>query len=92
MHAGGYDEWFVDITQAVEDFKKTDAFSKQFNGKIPVEIRCDNSRDAESIPSQLADFNIYGGIYGIWSGVQPTSPLIIYFASAILSKQYKLVL
>src|ERR1700743_2481265 len=53
-HVGGYDEWFVDITQAVEDFKKTAAFTRQFKGKIPVEIRCDNSRDAETIPSQLS--------------------------------------
>jgi beta-galactosidase len=62
-HLGGYDEWSVDITKAVEDFKKTDAFKKQFKGKIPVEIRCDNSRDLETIPSQLSDFNVYGGIY-----------------------------
>ncbi|WCT15049.1 glycoside hydrolase family 2 TIM barrel-domain containing protein [Mucilaginibacter jinjuensis] len=62
-HLGGYDEWSVDITTAVEDFKKTDAFKKQFKGKIPLEIRCDNSRDLETIPSQLSDFNVYGGLY-----------------------------
>jgi beta-galactosidase len=62
-HLGGYDEWSVDITKAVEDFKKTDVFKKQFKGKIPVEIRCDNSRDLEIIPSQLSDFNVYGGLY-----------------------------
>jgi beta-galactosidase len=62
-HLGGYDEWSVDITKAVEDFKKTDAFKKLFKGKIPIEIRCDNSRDLETIPSQLSDFNVYGGIY-----------------------------
>jgi len=62
-HLGGYDEWSVDITKAIEDFKKTDAFKKQFKGKIPVEIRCDNSRDLETIPSQLSDFNVYGGLY-----------------------------
>lgn len=62
-HTGGYDEWTVDITGAVEAFKKTDLFQKQFSGKIPVSIRTDNSRDPERIPSNLSDFNVYGGIY-----------------------------
>ena len=62
-HVGGYDEWTVDITDAVDSFKKTDAFQKQFKGKIPISIRCDNSRDLEMIPSDLSDFNLYGGIY-----------------------------
>lgn len=62
-HVGGYDEWSVDITGAVEAFKKTDAFKTQFNGKIPISIRCDNSRDLQMIPSDLSDFNLYGGIY-----------------------------
>ena len=61
-HIGGYDEWTVDITDAVEKFKK-DTIAKQFKGKIPLSIRCDNSRDLEMIPSDLSDFNIYGGIY-----------------------------
>jgi beta-galactosidase len=62
-HVGGYDEWSVDITQAVADFQKTEAFQKQFKGKIPLSIRCDNSRDLEMIPSDLSDFNVYGGLY-----------------------------
>lgn len=62
-HVGGYDEWTVDITDAVNAFKKTDVFLSQFKGKIPVSIRCDNSRDLEMIPSNLSDFNLYGGIY-----------------------------
>src|SRR3990170_4615414 len=62
-HVGGYDEWTVDITHAVEEFKKTEAFEKKFGGKIPVVIRCDNSRDVQMIPSDLSDFNLYGGIY-----------------------------
>src|SRR5882757_3775962 len=33
-HVGGYDEWTVDITDAVEAFKKTDVYKKQFNEKI----------------------------------------------------------
>ncbi|MVN76953.1 DUF4982 domain-containing protein [Hymenobacter sp. HMF4947] len=62
-HVGGYDEWTVDITQAVADFQKTEAYQKQFKGKIPFAIRCDNSRDLEMIPSDLSDFNVYGGLY-----------------------------
>lgn len=58
-HTGGYDEWTADITDAVEAFKKT----PQFKGTIPVSIRTDNSRDLEMIPSDLSDFNVYGGIY-----------------------------
>lgn len=62
-HTGGYDEFSIDITDAVKAFEKTDVFLKQFNGKIPVSIRTDNSRDLEMIPSDLSDFNLYGGIY-----------------------------
>lgn len=62
-HTGGYDEWTVDITDAVSAFKKNDSLLKQFKGKIPLSIRCDNSRDLEMIPSDLSDFNLYGGIY-----------------------------
>lgn len=62
-HVGGYDEWTVDITDAVESFKKTDVFKDQFKGKIPVSIRTDNSRDLEMMPSDLSDFNLYGGLY-----------------------------
>ncbi|HEY9048250.1 MAG TPA: glycoside hydrolase family 2 TIM barrel-domain containing protein [Ohtaekwangia sp.] len=61
-HVGGYDEWTVDITEAVEEFKKLGVYQKQFGGKIPVAIRCDNSRDLQMIPSNLSDFNVYGGI------------------------------
>lgn len=62
-HVGGYDEWTVDITDAVNTFKKLDVFEKQFKGKVPVSIRVDNSRDLEMIPSDLSDFNLYGGLY-----------------------------
>jgi beta-galactosidase len=62
-HTGGYDEWSVDITDAIAAFKKTAVFQNQFKGKIPVSIRTDNSRDLEMIPSDLSDFNVYGGIY-----------------------------
>nr|WP_317174034.1 glycoside hydrolase family 2 TIM barrel-domain containing protein [Mucilaginibacter boryungensis] len=86
-HLGGYDEWTADITKAVEDFKKTDVFNKQFKGKVPVEIRCDNSRDLESIPSQLSDFNVYGGIYRYLNLVYvPALSLDKIFASAEVDK------
>jgi beta-galactosidase len=62
-HVGGYDEFTVDITDAAGAFKKTEVCKKQFNGTIPVSIRTDNSRDQEMIPSNLSDFNIYGGLY-----------------------------
>jgi beta-galactosidase len=62
-HVGGYDEFSIDITEAVEAFKKTDVFQKQFKGKVPVSVRTDNSRDLEMMPSDLSDFNLYGGIY-----------------------------
>jgi beta-galactosidase len=62
-HVGGYDEFTIDITDAVEAFKKLDTFKTQFKGKIPVSIRTDNSRDLELVPSNLSDFNLYGGIY-----------------------------
>lgn len=62
-HVGGYDEWTADITAAVAAFKQTAVFKTQFKGKVPLVIRCDNSRDLEMIPSSLSDFNVYGGIY-----------------------------
>ena len=62
-HVGGYDEWSFDITDAVENFKKTAVFKKQFKSQVPLSIRVDNSRNLERIPSSMSDFNIYGGIY-----------------------------
>lgn len=62
-HVGGYDGWKLDITEAVEAFRQTEVCQKRFKGKIPVEVRCDNSRDTEMIPSDLSDFNLYGGLY-----------------------------
>ncbi len=50
-HTGGYDGWTVDLTDAAG------------KGEIPLAIRCDNSRDAEIIPSDQSDFNRYGGLY-----------------------------
>lgn len=90
-HLGGYDEWIVDITQAVEDFKKTDVYQKRFKGRIPVEIRCDNSRNLETIPSQLSDFNVYGGLYRYLNLLYvPAVSLDKIFASAQIDKEGKL--
>jgi len=58
-HVGGYDEWDVDITDAITRVPT----NKTYKGKIPVAILCDNSRDAEMIPSDLSDFCHYGGLY-----------------------------
>jgi beta-galactosidase len=54
-HNGGYDQWDVDITDAIS---KVDS-----QAALPVAVFCDNSRDSESIPSDLSDFNRYGGLY-----------------------------
>ncbi|MCX6327481.1 MAG: DUF4982 domain-containing protein [Bacteroidia bacterium] len=62
-HVGGYNEWSVDITDAVNDFVQNKTIAATFKGKVPVSIRCDNSRDLEMIPSDMSDFNLYGGIY-----------------------------
>src|ERR1700722_14124379 len=58
-HVGGYDQWDVDITDAARRVL-TNAISK---GTVPIAVLCDNSRNAESIPSDLSDFVRYGGIY-----------------------------
>ena len=58
-HVGGYDEWTVDITDAVAKALANPAYK----GEVPVAVKCDNSRDAEMVPSDLSDFNRYGGIY-----------------------------
>jgi beta-galactosidase len=50
---GGYNEFVVDITGAERDSR----------GEIPLSILCDNSRDIHAIPSDVSDFNLYGGIY-----------------------------
>lgn len=61
-HVGGYDEWSVDITDAVHSFLQSKE-AKRFKGEVPLIVRCDNTRDVEMIPSDLSDFNVYGGIY-----------------------------
>src|SRR5690554_6883776 len=61
-HTGGYDEWEVDITDAINNFLQSEE-SEAYKGTVPVEIRVDNTRDAEMMPSDLSDFNLYGGLY-----------------------------
>lgn len=89
-HLGGYDEWTADITDAVEAFKKTEVYQKQFKGKIPLSIRCDNSRDLETIPSQMSDFNVYGGLYRYLNLVyQPAVSVNQVFITPSLQKDLK---
>lgn len=52
-NVGGYNEFVFDITDAERDEQ----------GQIPLSIMCDNSPDVHAIPSDLNDFNLYGGIY-----------------------------
>ncbi|RDC57862.1 glycoside hydrolase family 2 protein [Pedobacter chinensis] len=90
-HVGGYDEWTVDITDAVAAFQKTEVYQKQFKGKVPVSIRTDNSRDLEMIPSDLSDFNVYGGIYRYLNLVYvPALSVDKMFAKAEVDAQGKL--
>jgi beta-galactosidase len=67
-HIGGYNEFTVDITDAVAAYR-TSALARlpatEYRvtpGWIPLTVRCDNSRDVERIPSSLSDFSIYGGL------------------------------
>ena len=50
-HDCGYDEFVVDIT------------GRERKGELPLAVLSDNTRDLESIPSNLSDFNLYGGLY-----------------------------
>ena len=64
-HTGGYDGWKADITDAVARFKQDPVCRKRFKGQVPIAVRCDNSRDTEMIPSDMSDFNLYGGLYPV---------------------------
>jgi beta-galactosidase len=56
-HTGGYDEFVVDITDAVGE---TSAGGRK---GIPLSVLCDNSPDLDRMPSDLSDFTLYGGLY-----------------------------
>jgi len=58
-HVGGYDEFTFDITEAAA----RSARRPEAQGKVELAVLCDNSRDLETIPSDLSDFNRYGGLY-----------------------------
>lgn len=58
-HVGGYDEFSIDITDAIGNYKNNNPEATE----IPIAVRCDNTRDVEMIPSDLSDFNVYGGLY-----------------------------
>ncbi|MCI4670670.1 MAG: DUF4982 domain-containing protein [Bacteroidia bacterium] len=64
-HEGGYDEFTVDLTEGVKEYQNAPpAFPrKKYGEKIPLAVLADNSRNLNSIPSDLSDFNLYGGIY-----------------------------
>lgn len=51
-HNGGYDEFDVDITDAVAH-----------PDSVKLAILCDNGRDPNRMPSDLSDFTLYGGLY-----------------------------
>jgi beta-galactosidase len=53
QHAGGYDEFVFDVTEA----------AARQTGPVQLAVLCDNSRDLETIPSDQADFVRYGGLY-----------------------------
>jgi len=62
-HVGGYDEFKVDMTESFNSFSRDSLFEKQYNKKYPIAISTDNSRDVNMMPSDLSDFNLYGGLY-----------------------------
>lgn len=58
-HHGGYDEFRIDITDEVSSGKH----EALYGDLVPIAVRCDNTRNLEAIPSDISDFNLYGGIY-----------------------------
>jgi beta-galactosidase len=64
-HIGGYDEFAMDITDAVMACKekRSAANPPLVSDAVLLSVRCDNSRDLEMLPSDLSDFTRYGGIY-----------------------------
>ncbi|HTX41990.1 MAG TPA: glycoside hydrolase family 2 TIM barrel-domain containing protein [Acidobacteriaceae bacterium] len=52
-NVGGYNEFVLDVTGGPGDA----------DGQMRLSVLCDNSRDLETIPSDISDFNLYGGLY-----------------------------
>ncbi|MEM9987618.1 MAG: sugar-binding domain-containing protein, partial [Bacteroidota bacterium] len=65
FHQGGYDEFTIDLTDAVANYRSEAPAlpRKTYGTRIPVAVCADNTRDLNSIPSDLSDFNLYGGMY-----------------------------
>ena len=59
-HEGGYDEFVLDITDAVAGLKQD---AKESAKGVPLVVCCDNSRRMDTIPSDFSDFSLYGGLY-----------------------------
>ncbi len=55
-HKGGYDEFVVDLTDALA---KVPADKRG----VPLAVLCDNSRRIDTLPSDFSDFSLYGGLY-----------------------------
>lgn len=53
QNLGGYNEFVFDISDA----------PREADGSIRLSVLTDNSRDLHTIPSDISDFNLYGGIY-----------------------------
>ena len=62
-HAGGYTAFSVDITEAIQSYRTNQGDDGEEGEAVPIAICADNSRDCELIPSDLSDFNVYGGLY-----------------------------
>jgi len=57
-HVGGYDEFTIDLTDHLEY-----GFNAGQGKGLPVAVLCDNSRNLQTIPSDISDFTLYGGLY-----------------------------
>ncbi len=72
QHPDPYDAFTCDISESVNRVQPLEAF----DGRVPIAIRCDNSRDLESIPSDISDFNLYGGLFRpVWLHYVPAISL-----------------
>ena len=57
-HKGGYDEFSFDITEVLRQLPADSSAAG-----VPISVCCDNTPDADRIPSELSDFCLYGGLY-----------------------------
>ncbi|MDC7223394.1 MAG: glycoside hydrolase family 2 TIM barrel-domain containing protein [Spirochaetales bacterium] len=58
-HDNPYDVWTVDVTLPVRQWIAAGGEAE----RVPLAVRCDNSRNLNGIPSDLSDFVRHGGIY-----------------------------